>query len=92
MLKNDSRAKFIDRIEVPQSGYAIVVQWYIQTVVDILECVVEGIVPIVESNCDLVLAGYDDDVHQVHRTRSYYVFQLRGRTWSAVIKGEFTNQ
>ena len=72
--KNDTRGdKVIDGAKVGRGGYAINVQWYTQKVIGILEYVVEGgdnAIPIVSSNADLIHAGFDDNMHHVHGSRT----------------------
>ena len=64
-----SVAPNIEGAEVSRNGYAINVQWYTQNVVGVLEYVVYTGAPVVQSNSDLVYAGFDEYMHQVHGSR-----------------------
>ena len=72
--KNNARGeKIIDGAKVARGGYAINVQWYTQKVIGILEYVLAGgdnAMPIVSSNHALILAGFDDNMNQVHGSRT----------------------
>ena len=69
--KNSSRAtKFIEGVEVTQNGYAVNVQWYTQKTRGVPEHALDTTLPVVQSNCELVLAGFDDQMHQVHGSRT----------------------
>ena len=71
IVKNDSSGnKNIEGAAVGQNGYAINVQWYTQKVVGVLEFVIYENPPIVQSNNDLVLVGFDESMHQVHGSRT----------------------
>ena len=74
IMRNDTRGvKIIDGAKVSRGGYAINVQWYTQKVIGILEYVVAGgdnAIPIVSSNSDLIYVGFDDNMHQVHGSRT----------------------
>ena len=70
VLKNvSSDTKNIEGAEVSRNGYAINVQWYTQKVVGVLEYVVYTGAPVVQSNSDLVYAGFDEYMHQVNGSR-----------------------
>ena len=74
ILKNDSRGnQNIEVASVGWNGYAINVQWYTQKVVGVIELVIDDNPPIVQSNSDLVLVGFDEYMHQVHGSRCYSV-------------------
>ena len=67
VLKNvSSGTKNIEGAAVSQNGYAINVHWYTQKVVGVLEYVMYIGTPVVQSNSDLVYAGFDEYMHQVH--------------------------
>ena len=53
-----------------QNGYAVNTQWYTQNVVGVLDYVIDTNMPVVQSNCEFVLAGFHDLMHQVHGSRT----------------------
>ena len=72
ILRNDSSGnKNIEGASVGRNGYAINFQWYTQKVVGVIEFVIDKNPPIVQSNSDLVLVGFDEYMHQVHGSRTH---------------------
>ena len=71
MKKNSRATNITDGIEIPCSGYTINGKGHIQNMVSIIEHVVEGNVSVVQSNCELVLVGFDDVMHQVQGTMTW---------------------
>ena len=70
--RNDLRCrKNIEGAKVVRNCYPIIVQWYREKVVAMIEYVVDDTAPIVQSNNDLVLSGFDNRMHQVHGLRTH---------------------
>ena len=72
-LKNESNRihRADGRVQVPLRGYAINVQWYTQREVGSLEYIIEkeSPLPIVQTNYNLILAGFEMDLVVGTRTR-----------------------
>ena len=87
--KNNSRCtKMIEGVEIGRHEYAINVQWYTQKVVGVLEYVLDTTKPVVQSNCGLVLAGFDDHMHQVYGSSirvPRYVERLGQIVWVSMV-------
>ena len=67
------RNKTFEGAIIKNGKYGINVQWHTQKVIGILEYIVEGgdnAHPIVQSNRDLILTGFDKHIHQVIGTRT----------------------
>ena len=66
-LKNESSSNInFEGSSVGRNGYAINIQWYTHKVVGVLEFVIDDNTPILQSNSDLVLVGFDEYMYQVH--------------------------
>ncbi len=63
----------IERAIISRGGFAINVQRYTQKVLGVLEYIIEDgedTKPLVQSNKDLILTGFDKNMHQVYGARA----------------------
>ncbi len=72
--KNDSHGQVtIEGAMISKGGFAINVQWYTQKVLGVLEYIIEDgedAKPLVQNNKELILTGFDKNMHQVYGTRA----------------------
>jgi hypothetical protein len=72
--KNDSHGNVtIEGAIISRGGFAINVQWYTQKVLGVPEYIIEDgedAKLLVQSNKDLILTGFDKNMHQVYGTRA----------------------